>query len=140
MKEAHPDFRNYVREKIAVNKFMHAIGFDITEINPGEVIGVLPFKEMHEQQDGFLHGGITSALCDIVTGFAAYSLVDRGQRVFTVESKVCYLRPGKGSKYTVRGWVVKPGRRFHFCEGELFYEENGERIVVARSTTTMAVV
>lgn len=119
---------------------MQQLGFELTDIEPGKVTGIMPMTEMHEQQNGFLHGGVISTLCDMGCGFAAYSLVEEGVQVFTTELKVSYLRPGIGNKAIVKGWVLKPGSMFHFCESELYMEKDGVLTLIAKATSTMAVV
>jgi uncharacterized protein (TIGR00369 family) len=137
----NPEFRKYVEFKISKNKFIRFLGFEITKIEAGYIEGQLEFKEMHEQQNGWLHGGISAAILDMVEGFAAYSLALEGQQVFTVEAKVSYLNPGRAKKFFSRGYVIKPGKRFHFCEGEIYYlDESGEEVTVAKGSSTMAVV
>jgi uncharacterized protein (TIGR00369 family) len=140
MKSKNPNWLSYTEYKMSVNKFMHLIGFKFTSIEEGKTVGVLAFDERHEQQNGFLHGGISSAILDMVTGFASYTLVGENKQVFTVESKVCYYNKGKGTEYFAEGRVDKAGRSFHFCEGEIYYINNNEKIIVAKSTTTMAIV
>lgn len=140
IKSENPNFEDYVRLKIERNKFMQQIGFQINEIKEGVVNGELEIKEMHEQQNGFVHGGVISTLCDMACGFAAYSLVPDGVQVFTVEIKVSYLRPGIGQKILAKGWVLKAGRQFHNCESELYVDNNGELKLIAKATSTMAVV
>lgn len=116
------------------------MGFELTSIEPGRVEGRLQVREMHEQQNGFVHGGVISTMCDMACGFSAYSLVEDGVQVFTTELKVSYLRPGKGETMYARGWVLKPGSMFHFCESEVYYLKDGEEVLVAKATSTMAVV
>ncbi len=136
----NPKFREYVNLKISRNKYMKLIGFEIPVIEAGRVEGELHFKEIHEQQNGFVHGAVTSALCDMACGFAAYTLVNEGEQVFTAEIKVTYLRPGTASKIYAHGWVLKPGKNFHFCEAEIFELENNEKKLIAKASSTMAVV
>lgn len=142
MESLNPNFKNYVQQRIAANKFMPFLGFEITDIEAGEINGVLAFKEHHQQQNGYLHGGITSAILDMVEGFAAYSLVREGDLVFTVEAKISYLNRGMGDVFFAKGWVIKPGKRFHFCEGEIWYLDplTNEKILVAKGSATMAVL
>lgn len=140
LESRNPGFKEYTELMIARNKFIHWLGFEIKTIEEGQIQGELIFKEIHEQQNGWLHGGITSAILDMVQGFASYSLVEESQKVLTAESKVSYYNPGISDKFYARGWVVKPGKRFHFCEGELYYVKDGEEVVVAKGSTTMAVV
>ncbi len=126
--------------KIDRNEFLKAIGFEMTEIEVGRVEGVLLFRKMLEQQNGYFHGGVISTLCDMACGYAAYSLVRQGEQIFTVELKVSYLRKGIGDKLVAKGNVLKAGNNFHFCEAEIFAEKDGERKLVAKATSTMAVV
>ena len=136
----NPKFKEYVEFKIGRNKFIKVLGFEITKIEAGYMEGHLEFKEMHQQQNGWLHGGVTSAILDMVQGFAAYSLVEEGQQVFTVEAKISYYNPGIANNFYSRGYVVKPGKRFHFCEGEIYYlKEDGTEVIVAKGSSTMAV-
>lgn len=137
----NPRFKEYTEQKISLNKFMNHLGLKFSSIQPGYIEGYLDFMEMHQQQNGWLHGGVTSALLDTLQGFAAYTLVAEGQQVFTVEAKVSYFRPGIGHKFFIRGGVVKPGSRFHFCEAEVYYlSDSNEEVVVARGSATMAIV
>lgn len=120
---------------------MKYLGLEIKTIEPGYLEGELEFKEIHQQQNGWLHGGVSSSILDIIQGFAAYSLVEEKQQVFTVEAKVSYYNPGIATKFFVRGGVVKPGKRFHFCEAEVYYlKEDASEVIVAKGSATMAVV
>lgn len=136
----NPDFRKYVELKISRNKYMQLIGFELPLIEPGRVEGVLNFRDIHEQQNGFVHGAVTSALCDMACGFASYTLVNEGEQVFTAEIKVTYLRPGTAQKIYAHGWVLKPGKNFHFCEAEIFELHNNEKKIIAKASSTMAIV
>ena len=136
----NPRYEDYVQLKVSRNRFMQQLGFRLTEIAEGAVKGELEITEMHEQQNGFVHGGVISSLCDMACGFAAYSMVPEGVQVFTVELKVSYLRPGIGQKILARGWVLKPGKRFHFCESELYAVRDGQEILIAKASSTMGVV
>lgn len=140
MQSMNPRYRDYVQLKVSRNRFMKELGFELTQIAEGQVEGVLPITEMHEQQNGFVHGGVISSLCDMACGFAAYSMVPEGVQVFTVELKVSYLRPGIGEKIIAKGWVLKPGKRFHFCESELYVLKDGKETLIAKASSTMGVV
>jgi uncharacterized protein (TIGR00369 family) len=136
----NPNFKEYTEQKIALNRFIKWLGFEITKIEPGQIEGELVFQEMHRQQNGWLHGGVTSAILDMVQGFGAYTLVEEKQQVFTVEAKISYYNPGISNKFYSRGGVVKPGKRFHFCEAEIYYVKDGKEVIVAKGSATMAVV
>ena len=140
MTPRNTQWREYVQYKMDRNKFHKTLGLEFVKIEPGEIEAELSFREMHEQQNGYLHGGVTSAICDMVSGFAAYTLVEQDQQVFTVECKVSYYNPGISDKFYAKGWVEKAGKRFHFCESEVYYIKGEEKVIVAKSSTTMAVI
>jgi uncharacterized protein (TIGR00369 family) len=133
-------WKEYTEYKIARNKFHKLLGLRFTKIEPGHIEAELDFAEIHEQQNGYLHGGVTSAICDMVSGFASYSLVEQDQQVFTVECKVSYYNPGISDRFYAVGRVDKAGKRFHFCDSEIYYLKDGKKVTVAKSTTTMAVL
>ncbi len=136
----NPKFKEYVELMISRNKFIKLLGFEIIKIEAGYLEGQLEFKEFHHQQNGWLHGGVTSTILDMVQGFAAYSMVEEGQKVFTVEAKISYFNPGTASMFYSRGGVVIPGKRFHFCEAEVYYLKDGEEVIVAKGSATMAII
>jgi uncharacterized protein (TIGR00369 family) len=122
------------------NKFSKLIGLEFVTLEPALIEAELTFREDLQQQNGYLHGGVISAICDMVSGFASYTMVEKDQQVFTVECKVSYYNPGISDKFYARGWVEKAGKRFHFSESEIYYLKNDKKVIVAKSTTTMAVI
>lgn len=138
---AEPDFINMVLERIGGNHFSQFSGIHIHHIAAGEVEATIELQQHHLQQMGFVHGGVTATLADVVSGFAAYTLVKKGQGVVTADLRVSYLNPGLGNKVHARGYVIKAGSRMHFCEAEVWTtNEKGERVDIAKSSSTMVVV
>lgn len=120
--------------------FMHHIGFSLDVIEQGRTEGYLDLQEIHQQQKGFAHGGLIATLADITAGFAAYTTVPEDQHVMTAEIKVSYLNPGLGDRLHAVGWVLKPGRKIVFCEAEVYALRGEERKLIAKATTSMAVI
>jgi uncharacterized protein (TIGR00369 family) len=135
------NYKQTIISKFEKNVFSHHIGFNLTRIEPGLVEGELDIKEMHQQQNGMIHGGVTSTVADIVMGFAAYSLVEEGQGTVTSDLKVAYLRPGKGNKLIARGKVIKSGNLLYYCEADVICtDELGTEILIARGYSTMCAI
>jgi uncharacterized protein (TIGR00369 family) len=140
MQSPNPEYKQYVMLKMERNHYGKMLGFEIQKIEPGRIEAVMEFKEIHEQQNGFLHGAVISALCDMAAGFAAYTLVNEGEQIFTAEIKVSYFRPGTAKIIHAHGWVEKAGKNLHFCEAEIFQIIENEKKVIAKSSSTMAIV
>ncbi|MGI4733543.1 MAG: PaaI family thioesterase [Janthinobacterium lividum] len=133
--EPDSDLVARIRRKLERQNFMHLIGADITRIEPGRIEATLALGEQHQQQRGFAHGGLVATMADLAAGFAAITLVPDGVGVVTAELKVSYLNPGVGTQLKAIGWVLKAGRRLHFCEAEVWCDD----VLIAKATATMAV-
>ncbi len=136
----NPDYQNLIREKMKANHFMNFIGFKSSLVQPGLVGGNLDILKEHQQQSGFLHGGVTATLADLVGGFAAFTLVKPGQMVVTAEMKVAYLNPGIGQTAFAKGYVIKAGNKLMFTESEIFVMKNGIETLIAKGYATYAVI
>ena len=132
----HSDLETRIRRKLTRQHFMHLLGADLTLITPGRVEAELLLAQVHQQQRGFVHGGVTATLADLVAGFAATTLVPDDHGVVTADLKISYLHPGIGQHLRAMGWVLKPGRRLHFCEAEVWCDD----LLIAKASATMAVV
>ncbi|WP_400190269.1 PaaI family thioesterase [Hymenobacter sp. B81] len=141
--ESAADLTGRIRRKLQRQHFMHLIGADLTRIEPGRVQAELALEQRHQQQRGFAHGGLVATMADLVAGFAAVTLVPDDHGMVTVELKTSYLHPGIGERLVATGWVLKAGRRLHFCEAEVrcFGGQNpAEGLLIAKATATMAVI
>ena len=121
-------------------EFLDLVGFKIDVIEKGLVEGRMKLESKHTQQKGFLHGGVTATVADVVSGFAAYTMVEEDQHVVTAELKISYLNPGIGDEVYAKGWVLKTGRRMNFCEAEVYVINGDEKTLVGKATTTMATI
>lgn len=115
-------------------------GFELTTVEAGYMECEAPLAQHLQQQDGLVHGGVTATAADLVTGFAAFSLVNPDDRVVTSDLKISYFRPGRGEKLFARGWVIKPGSRLHYCEGEVYVVTGNEHTLIAKAYAIMAVI
>lgn len=135
-----PEIVDRMVKKIISNRFSDYIGLRYTSIGLGVVEAMLPMQDNLRQQNDFLHGGVTATLCDIVAGFAAYTLLPITEQVVTAEIKVSYYHPAIGDVFYAKGWVEKPGKKLHFCESEVYTLNDGVRKVIAKATASMIVI
>jgi uncharacterized protein (TIGR00369 family) len=136
----NPEFKALIADKISRQYFMNHIGFQLTHIEAGYMEGSAPIVQSLRQQDGRVHGGVTATVADLVTGFAAFSLVGPDDRVVTSDLKISYFSPGMGDTIFGRGWVIKPGKRLHYCEGEIYTIDGDKLTLIAKATAIMAVI
>lgn len=134
------DFKKRVAIFLQRQEFMKHVGFDLSVIEEGRTEGWLDIQQIHKQQKGLVHGGVTATLADIVAGFAAYTTVPADCHVVTAEIKVSYFKAGMGEKLHAIGYVIKRGRKLCFCEAEIWAVSGEKRDLIAKATTTMAVI
>jgi uncharacterized protein (TIGR00369 family) len=119
---------------------MTAIGATLRSVAPGAVEIELPYRADLCQQDGFLHAGIVTTICDSACGYAAYTLMPVGARVLSVEFKINFLAPAVGDRFIARGAVARSGRTVTVCTGEVVaLAQDAERVIALMQATMMAV-
>ncbi|MDP2188696.1 MAG: PaaI family thioesterase [Sphingobacteriaceae bacterium] len=132
--------RARIIEKLKGQFFMHHIGFEITVIEEGYVEGEMDLVAFTKQQMGYVHGGVTATVADIVAGFAAYTKSPLDNNVVTSNLQIMYYYPGQGERLRAIGRVVKAGSRLHYCESEIYVLQTGKSTLIAKATATMVVV
>jgi uncharacterized protein (TIGR00369 family) len=138
---ANPNFRETILKHLERQEFMKLVGCRLVTIEPGYVVAEISLEHHHQQQIGLVHGGVTATIADVAAGFAGFTLVGPTQHTVTAELKVSYFAKGKGKLLRAIGRVVKPGKMLHFCEADVFViDEAGNDTLIARATTTMAVI
>jgi len=93
---------------------------------------------------GILHGGVISAVLDATGGMTATAsavermrglsfeeVFDRIARIGTIDMRVDYLRPGRGTKFYSSGTVMRTGRKVAVTRMEL---RNSEDVMIAVGT------
>lgn len=119
---------------------MHLMGFDLHTIESGYMSGEMPIDQKHNQQFGYVHGGVTATILDICMGFAAYSLVPKGFGTVTANISVDYFKPGQGKTIIAEGEVEKAGKAMMFCTGKVYTVRDGDKTLIATARSVMAVV
>ena len=132
-----PDFEAKVRESFGKQTAMQSLGALIGRVEPGEVEIEMPYRADFTQENGFVHGGIVTAIVDSACGYAALSLSAPGTSVLTVEYKVNFVAPAKGERLLARGEVVRPGATVTVCKGDVVTYDGGDEKLVASMLTTM---
>jgi uncharacterized protein (TIGR00369 family) len=99
--------------------FMRFLGLTLVRSEPGVVEVRLPFREEFMRQDGqdWYHGGVISALADIVGDYAV--ITETGVGVPTIDLRVDYLRPARRGDLLAIGRTVRVGRTVSVASVEI---------------------
>ena len=79
------------------NPFWSLLGMELVEVKKGWAKIKLPFNEKLTNAVGLMHGGAIFSPADSAVGMALIGLIDRDQNISTLEMKINYLKPVKGS-------------------------------------------
>lgn len=131
-KVSNQNYKERIEDYLEKQHFLNHNQIDLYHIEPGITKARVDIQQFHKQQFDIVHGGVIATLADITAGFAAYTLVDKDTDVVTGEIKISYLAKGKGTNLEAVAKVIKPGRKLHFCESEVYSE--GKLIAKASST------
>lgn len=121
-------------------QFVGSLGIVLTAHGEGWCETRLAVSPSLCQQHGFIHGGVLMTLADHTCGGAAATLVPAGRDVISAEMKVSFLRPASGPDLVCRAEVLRAGSSLVFVEAEVMIEADGRRVVVAKATSTLAVI
>jgi len=121
-------------------QFIGLLGIELIAFGDGWCETRVDVTPTLEQQHGFVHAGVLMTLADHTCGGAAATMAPEGQDVITVENKISFLRPATGAVLFCRGEVLRAGKRLIFTEAEVTIERDGKRVVVAKASSTLAVI
>jgi uncharacterized protein (TIGR00369 family) len=112
--------------------FMRFLGLKLLRSEPGLVEVGLPFREEFMRHDGsdWYHGGVISALADIVGDYAV--ITETGVGVPTIDLRVDYLRPARRGDLVGVGRTVRIGKTVSVADVEI-RDESGTLVAVARA-------
>jgi uncharacterized protein (TIGR00369 family) len=116
------------------------LGFEIRDLQRGEVTFTMTPTEQHYNPIGSVHGGVAATLLDTVMGCALHTKLAKGVGYTTLDISIRYLRPITAQTRTVlaTGSVVHHGRRTATAEGRIVAEETGS--LLATGTSTLLVI
>jgi uncharacterized protein (TIGR00369 family) len=114
------DYAGVVRSSFAQQGLMRLYGAELTRVEPGSVEIEVPFRTDLTQQQGFFHGGVTTAIVDTACGYSALTLMPEGSEVLSVEFKINLFAPARGDRLVARGRVLRSGRTITVCQGDVF--------------------
>ena len=135
-----PDFEARVRASFAAQSAMKSLQIQLLDLQPGGVTMQLEKSDHLLQQQGFMHGGVLAAGLDSACGFAALTLSAPSVEVLSIEFKISFFRPVTTEKVQIIGRVIKAGKRVSFCEAEAFSLKGEDEILLAKMSSSVAMV
>lgn len=137
--------------KHAGPQYIQFLGFSIdsTDFDSGVITFDMDDRLVGNRYYRMLHGGIISSILDIAGGVTVYlqvmkdikvkdyeKQVEQLSKIGTIDIRVDFLRPGKGERFTARGYMLRKGGKFAVTRMEL---RNEKDLLIAVATGTYAV-
>ena len=123
-----------IHKSFMTSPFNRFVGIEFGGYHEDGVSLRLQLADLHQNDAGVVHGGVTLTLADAALGFAIARHV--GKRCTTVEAKINYLRPATQGVLEARSHVIRAGRKLVVARAEVHC--NGKH--VAEVLTTFAVL
>lgn len=116
--------------------FLEYIGCSVEQSDKNGAILALEVSPKHLQHMGYIHGGVISTLADNTGWFVLEPYLPHGKTAMTQELTVNYLSPGKGTRLSAVGKLIKIGKRSAFVSVELYCDNR----LIATSTSHLAIL
>jgi len=127
----------HVRDSFARQGLMRHLGAEITALVPGECDIRVPYRQELTQQHGYFHAGVTAAIADSASGYAAYGLMPANSTVLTVEYKINLVAPAAGKLLIARARVLRSGKTLKICAADVFVVKEGNETLCATTLSTI---
>lgn len=139
--------KEYYLEFLPFNKVL-GIGIDLLDYDSCDAIVSFPMAPdlIGNPVAGILHGGVTASVIDLTGGLSALiscvkfheksSPEEIEQKLIgsaTIDMRVDYLRPGKGSSFQCKSRIIRAGSRIVVSKIDLF---NEKEVRIATGTAT----
>ena len=136
-----------VRQMFERIPFNQALGIELDEISTSRVVMHLPMKPelVGNFVHGILHGGVIASLLDVVGGHGDAGRFDKHRhltmqeraarlsRLGTIDLRIDYLRPGRGTRFTASATLLRSGNKVAVVRSEL-HNESDTLIAVGTGT------
>ena len=120
------------------NPFFTFMGIEIRSFGGGEAELAMEVTPRMYNGEGWMQGGIFSALSDEAMALALYTLLSEEETIATISETTSFLRGIREGTVIARGKVIRKGKRIAFAEAAaLLAGEDGH--ILSRSTASFAV-
>ncbi|MCI0531918.1 MAG: PaaI family thioesterase [candidate division Zixibacteria bacterium] len=134
MKKLSAEKTRYLKKEIGKIEFPSLLGCKIDSLKPGFAQLSLKYKKQLTQPYGFLHGGVLISLADTAAAFATRTLIEKNDRLVTLELKMNFLSPAQ-SDIKALARVIHKGKKTSVIDVEVRDKKN--RLCAQALTTYM---
>ena len=134
MQTLNPDWVEATKKTVNNSPYFALQSMVIVDLTPGASRVEIEVRNKHLQPFGLVHGGVFSSLIDAAGFWAAFTSLEEGPGMTTVELKLNYLSPAESGKLIGLGRSIKNGRTLSLAEARV---ENETGRLLAHGTVTL---
>ncbi len=127
------NFEKALRRSVETAPFYRLLQITMDEIDTGFARFRMPFRKELTQVNDVVHGGAIASLADTAVAFALMTLVNRGEKVTTIEFKINFLAPVDRGEMIGEARVVHKGKRLALADMEV-KDETGRLLAKGNAT------
>jgi len=134
MRQINPEYVKAMSDLINHCPYWNLVSMKILRLAWGVSELTMEVSEKHLQPMGIAHGGVLATIVDSTSFWAAYSQVEEGTGLTTVEMKLNYLGPATPGRITGRGECIRLGSTMALADARIL---DSEGRLLSYGTTTM---
>jgi uncharacterized protein (TIGR00369 family) len=120
---------------MAASPYARALGAELVEAEPGDVLLRLPYQEafVGDPATGVIAGGVVTALLDQACGYAVWSALEAFTSIATLDLRIDYMRPARPQEALhARAECYKLGRSVAFVRGLAYESDRADPVAAAQ--------
>ena len=134
---ADPDFAATIRRGALAMPIARFFGVDFTDISPGHLEAVLPYRDELSYRPGHFQGTAVSAVAYFAATSALSTLAPADRIGMTLDQNVKFLAPAIGERLVARGRVVSAGYSVGVAVSDVFAVRDGKETLCATAQVTV---
>ncbi len=136
MDAPNPDFAAVTRRFIMEMPIAAYFGFELTDIRPGHLEVIQPYRRELSFRDGMFQAGAVGTIADFAGAGACVTMLPEGWSGATADYTLKLLAPADGEKLVARGRVIQFGRTLSVAAADVFAVREGREKLCATALIT----
>lgn len=120
------------------NPFFRLMGINPESFGEGKACLSMPVRPDMHNGEGWLQGGIYTALADEAMALAIYTVLAEGEMIATISFTTTFLRGVRDGAITGEAEIVRKGRQVIFCEA-VIRSDDPQRTECARCSASFII-
>ncbi|MDK9704290.1 MAG: PaaI family thioesterase [Sulfuritalea sp.] len=134
---AEPDFAATIRRGTLGMPIARFFGVEFSDIRPGHLEAVLPYRDELSYRPGHFQGTAVSAVAYFAATSALSTLLAANRIGLTLDQNVKFLAPAVGEKLVARGRVISAGYSVGVGAADVFAVKDGTERLCATAQVTV---